>query len=107
MVETLASGLTGALFSHDTDFDTHPGNQTPRTGQFLLVVDPTRVGNASFAGRMAEFWAFLGKHGVDRLPTDRHYRFRDAAAERASLSPMESGRSSSDMRLRSSAACRR
>ena len=82
MVEALASGLTGGLFSHETDFDTHPGNQTPRTGQFLLVVDPARAGNAGFAGRMADFVAFLRAHGVDRLPSDRRYRHRDVAAER-------------------------
>jgi delta1-piperideine-2-carboxylate reductase len=81
MVEALASGLTGGLFSHETDFDAHPGNQTPRTGQFLLVVDPAR-GNTGFAGRMADFVAFLRAHGVGRLPSDRRYRHRDAAAER-------------------------
>ena len=79
MVEALASGLTGGLFSHETDFDAYPGNQT---GQFLLVVDPARGGNAGFAGRMADFVAFLRAHGVDRLPSDRRYRHRDAAAKR-------------------------
>jgi delta1-piperideine-2-carboxylate reductase len=82
MVEALASGLTGGLFSHETDFDAHPSNQTPQTGQFLFVVDPARAGNNAFAARMTEFVAFLRAHGVDRLPSDRRYRYRDAAAER-------------------------
>lgn len=82
MVETLAAGLTGGLFSHEMDFDEHPGNQTPCTGQFLFVVDPIRGGNESFAGRIAEFVAFLRAHGVDRLPSDRRYQHRDAAASR-------------------------
>lgn len=82
MVEALASGLTGGLFSHEMDFDAHPGNQTPHTGQFLLVVDPARGGSGGFAARMADFVAFLRANGVDRLPSDRRYRCRDAAAER-------------------------
>ncbi|WP_415012686.1 Ldh family oxidoreductase [Amaricoccus sp.] len=73
MVEVLASALTGGAFSHEMDFAAHPDNQTPKTGQFLLVVDPARGGNAGFAERAA---------GVDRLPSDRRYRHRDAAAER-------------------------
>lgn len=45
IIEVLASGLTGGAFSHEMDFGAHPGNQTPQTGQFLLVVDPARAGN--------------------------------------------------------------
>ncbi len=82
MVEALASGLTGGQFSHEMDFDAHPGNQTPLTGQFLMVVDPTQGGNGGFGGRMADFVAFLRANGVDRLPSDRRYQLRDAAASR-------------------------
>lgn len=82
MVEVLASGLTGGAFSHETDFGAHPGNQTPKTGQFLFVTDPARGGDDGFAARVADFVAFLRESGVDRLPSDRRYRYRDAAAER-------------------------
>ena len=51
MVEVLASGLTGGAFSHETDFGAHPGNQTPKTGQFLFVVDPAIWATAGPARR--------------------------------------------------------
>lgn len=81
----LPSNHPGAQMGYvilETDFDARPGNETPQTGQFLLVVNPARAGNSSFAARMADFVAFLREAGVDRLPSDRRYRHRDAAAER-------------------------
>lgn len=82
MVEVLASGLTGGPFSHEVDFNAHPGNQTPQTGQLLAIVDPARGSNIAFANRIAGFLSLLRASGVDRLPSDRRYHHRDAATAR-------------------------
>lgn len=82
MVEVLASGLTGGPFSHEVNFDAYPGNQTPQTGQLLVVVDPADGGNTVFADRIAGLLSLLRECGVDRLPSDRRYHHRDAATAR-------------------------
>ncbi|MGD9508554.1 MAG: Ldh family oxidoreductase [Geminicoccaceae bacterium] len=82
MVEVLASGLTGGHFSHEVDLAAYPGSLTPRTGQLLIVVDPARGGNDGFAERVAGLLTLLRESGLDRLPSDRRYRYRDAAMAR-------------------------
>ncbi len=81
MVEILASALTGGQFSSEVDFSGFPGAETPRTGQLLLFVDPTRGGGASFGGRVRGFLESLRQAGQERLPSERRYRTR-AAHER-------------------------
>src|SRR5690606_2206661 len=51
MVELLAAALTGGNFSFDFTWDQHPGAQTPRTGQLLIVIDPSKGAGANFAQR--------------------------------------------------------
>ncbi|NLC36986.1 MAG: Ldh family oxidoreductase, partial [Alcaligenaceae bacterium] len=54
MVELLAAALTGGNFSFGFSWDAHPGAQTPRTGQLLIVIDPARGAGAGFAQRAQE-----------------------------------------------------
>jgi len=76
MVEILASALTGGQFSSEVDFSAHPGAETPRTGQLILLIDPARGGNAAFSGRVASLLETVRGAGQQRLPGDRRYRVR-------------------------------
>ena len=81
MVEVLAAALTAGLFSHEVDFSTHPGAETPSTGQMLLVIDPTRGGNTAFAMRVMQLVDVVRASGEVRLPSDRRYLVRALAEE--------------------------
>jgi delta1-piperideine-2-carboxylate reductase len=79
MVEVLASALTGGQFSSEVDFSTHPGAQSPRTGQIVIAIDPARGGNGIFADRVKQLIGIVRDAGQERLPSDRRYRTRDKA----------------------------
>jgi delta1-piperideine-2-carboxylate reductase len=79
MVEILASALTGGQFSSEVNFATHPGAETPKTGQLLIVIDPGRNGNANFAPRLHQLLTTLREAGQKRLPGERRYALRKAS----------------------------
>lgn len=81
MVELMAGALTGGQLSFENDFGDCAGAQTPKAGQLLMVIDPTRGGNAEFAQRVAHLCSRLIDAGQDRLPGQRRYASR-ADAER-------------------------
>lgn len=81
MIEILASALTGGAFSAEVDFSRHPGAETPRTGQLLLVVDPQRGGNDLFAHRVRQLLDSVREAGQERLPGDRRYARRKLSDE--------------------------
>ena len=76
MIEVLAAALTGGNFSFESDLSHHPGAQTPRTGELVLVVDPQRTGAQNFARRIEDLVTELHASGQSRLPGDRRYRNR-------------------------------
>ncbi len=76
MVELLAAALTGGNFSFDFSWAGHPGAQTPRTGQLLIIIDPARSSGAGFAARAEGLVQALHDAGQERLPGDRRYRQR-------------------------------
>jgi delta1-piperideine-2-carboxylate reductase len=76
MIEILASGLTGGQFSFEVDSSTHPGAETPKTGQLLIIVDPASGGNAGFAARVRLLLDRIRAAGQSRLPGDRLYQQR-------------------------------
>jgi len=76
MVELLAGALTGGQLSFENDFGDHIGAQTPKAGQLLLVIDPTRGGNHEFAQRVSLLCSRLIEAGQDRLPGQRRYASR-------------------------------
>lgn len=82
MVELLAAGLTGGNFSFDFNWDGHPGAQTPRTGQLLIVIDPSRAGGANFAQRAEALVGAMKDAGQQRLPGERRHRQRRESLER-------------------------
>lgn len=73
MVEVLASALTGGQFSFEVDFAAHPGAETPKTGQVLIVIDPHKGGNDRFSARVAQLIGMIRQSGNVRLPSDRRY----------------------------------
>lgn len=81
MVEILASALTGGAFSVEAVVGKPAGAYPSRTGQFFLVVDPSRGAAGDFAPRVAGFLAMLRSEGMERLPADHRYKAR-AKAER-------------------------
>ncbi|MGE7368679.1 Ldh family oxidoreductase [Neorhizobium sp. NPDC001467] len=76
MVEILSAALTGGYFSGEFDWSGHKGAQTPFTGQFFIVIDPTRGGNAVFAERVAGICDLVLDAGQERLPGDRRHATR-------------------------------
>lgn len=85
MVEILASALTGGQFSSEVDFSAHPGAETPRTGQVIIVIDPARGNNAVFTERVGKLIDSVRDAGQTRLPADRRYRTRETS-EREGIS---------------------
>lgn len=81
MVEILAAALTGGNFSFEFDWSGHPGAQTPRTGQLLIVIDPSRQAGNSFAARIESLVREMKAAGQARQPGERRYLQR-AASER-------------------------
>ncbi|MEP7456562.1 Ldh family oxidoreductase [Phyllobacterium sp. SB3] len=76
MVEIMASALTGGQFSSEVDISAHPGAETSKTGQVLIVIDPNRGGNFKFADRVKTLTQSLRIAGQSRLPSDRRYATR-------------------------------
>jgi delta1-piperideine-2-carboxylate reductase len=76
MIEVLAAALTGGNFSFEFDLATHPGAQTPRTGEFVLLIDPQKTGEGDFGRRIDTLVGALHASGQERLPGDRRYQNR-------------------------------
>ncbi len=76
MVEVLASAFTGGPFSSEVDFSEHPGAEIPRTGQFLLILNPAKGLHGSFAERVLTLVRTIRGSGDVRLPSDRRYHHR-------------------------------
>lgn len=79
MIEVMAAALTGGKFSFEVDWSAHPGARTPHTGQFLMLIDPSRGATRDFAARVETLLSRLGETGVTRLPGDRRYANRRRA----------------------------
>jgi delta1-piperideine-2-carboxylate reductase len=80
MVEILSAALTGGNFSTGFDWSTHPGACTPRTGQFLLLIDPAFGSAPPLALRVADLTAAMREAGVPRLPGARRHARRAEVA---------------------------
>ncbi len=81
MVELFAAALTGSLFGYEASSFFEAEGPAPRTGQFLIAIDPNRFSDGGFADRIeALLGAILDQPGT-RLPGNRRYVLR-AVAER-------------------------
>ncbi|MBP6599821.1 MAG: Ldh family oxidoreductase [Giesbergeria sp.] len=79
MVELLAAALTGGNFSFDFDWSQHPGAQTPRTGELLIAIDPSKGAGGNFAQRTENLVQAMRGAGQARQPGDRRYAERALA----------------------------
>ena len=81
MVELMAAALTGGNFSFDFSWEGHPGAQTPRTGQLLIVIDPAKGAGAGFASRAEDLIRTMRDAGQPRMPGERRYHQRRESLE--------------------------
>lgn len=79
MVELMVAGLSGGNFSFEVDWSTHPGAQTPHTGQIFIVIDPTKSGGNGFASRSEILIDQLQEAGLTAYPGVRRWQKRDVA----------------------------
>ncbi len=78
MIEVLSAALTGGLFSFEVDWSHHPGAQTPRTGECVILIDPAKTGSlARFTQRVEDLIAAMRAAGQERLPGDRRFANRE------------------------------
>ena len=80
MVEVLAAALTGGQFGFEDQPAGHPGAQTSRAGQFLLLIDPARSAGAGFGARIAALAERFRSAWSARLPGDARQLRRAHAA---------------------------
>ncbi len=76
MVEILCAAFGGGQFGFEVDSSGHPGAQTSRTGQFLLLLDPARAGARDFGARVEGLLGTLRDAGSERLPGGRRHERR-------------------------------
>lgn len=85
MVELFAAAMTGSLFGYEASSFFEAEGPAPRTGQFLIALDPERFSGGVFADRTETLIeAILAQEGT-RLPGVRRFALR-AAAERDGVS---------------------
>lgn len=79
MIELLSAALIGERFSFEAaEADNNDGGP-PRGGEFLLAIDPARLGGDDPDSHAESFLARYAALDGTRLPGDRRYAKRDAA----------------------------
>lgn len=79
MVELMAGALTGGAFSFEVDRSAFPGAQTSKSGQCLILIDPSKVAAGDYASRVEALIEGLKAAGQERLPGERRYANRREA----------------------------
>ncbi|MEP1768346.1 MAG: Ldh family oxidoreductase [Sulfitobacter sp.] len=75
MIELLTAGLSGGNFSFEFDWSTHPGAETPRTGQIIIGIDPSYCGQGNgLSLRAVTLMKMLEDAGFDARPGLRRHR---------------------------------
>jgi (2R)-3-sulfolactate dehydrogenase (NADP+) len=80
IVEILCGALAGANFGWEASGFMDAKGGPPKTGQFLIALDPHHFAGAGFATRMMDLAAAITEDGA-RLPGDRRLEFRARAAK--------------------------
>lgn len=78
MVEILCAALVGSDFSFEVDRSAYPGAGTARTGQTLILIDPSvgASGLRDFSSRVELLTQVLRSAGQERMPGDRRQTAR-------------------------------
>lgn len=84
MIELLAAGLIGERFSFEAAAHDNRDGGPPRGGEFLLAIDPARLGGEDWAAHSEGFFAELLAIEGTRLPGDRR-RANRAQNQRAGV----------------------
>ena len=79
MVELLAAGLAGANFAYQATSFFDADGAPPGTGQFILAIDPARIGGQGASERFAELAARVAGDAGARLPGRRRQALRAEA----------------------------
>ena len=82
MIEILAGALTGGCFGFEDRSGEYPGAQTPKAGQVVILIDPTRVPRNFYFERIESLFAAITASGVERLPAERRYAQRECSLRR-------------------------
>jgi delta1-piperideine-2-carboxylate reductase len=79
MIEILCAALVGGHFSYEVNLSETVGAATPRTGQTLILIDPSTGRNQlpDFAGRVADLLRAVVAAGQERLPGERRFAARE------------------------------
>lgn len=77
-VEIMAAALTGASPSTEAGPTAHPGAQSARAGELLIVIDPASQAGDAFEARIEALLAAMRAGGAQRLPGERRYARRHA-----------------------------
>jgi delta1-piperideine-2-carboxylate reductase len=85
MIEILAGALTGGCFGFEDRSGEYPGAQTPKAGQAVILIDPTRVPRNFYFERIESLFAAITASGVERLPAERRYAQRECSLRRGIL----------------------
>lgn len=80
MVDVLAAGLAGSRYSYQASSFGDCEGGPPRTGQFLLALDPDRLGGPGFAQGIEAMLAAVQEGPGVRLPGDRRLAARAAGS---------------------------
>ncbi len=84
MVELFAAALTGSNFGYEASSFFDAEGPAPRTGQFLIAIDPDRFAGGGFADRLETIIAAILDQPGTRLPGLRRFEAR-VAAERGGV----------------------
>lgn len=76
MIEILSAALTGARFGFEDTSAQIKGALTSNAGQFLLLIDPKRMGGNEFVERVELLIQHLLSAGTERMPGDHRYARR-------------------------------
>ena len=85
MVELLAAGLSGANFAYQANSFFDADGAPPGTGQFILAIDPARIGGAAATERFATLAARVAGDPGARLPGRRRQALRAEAQSQGIL----------------------
>ena len=80
-VDILAGALTGSNFSFEASSFGDCNGGPPRTGQFLIAIDPALFGGTGFTARVEMLFAAMLSEPGTRLPGDRRLAARKAHAD--------------------------
>jgi (2R)-3-sulfolactate dehydrogenase (NADP+) len=80
MVEILCGALAGSQFGWETSGFIDAKGGPPRSGQFLIALDPLHFAGANFASRMTDLVEAIAADGA-RLPGDRRLACRERAVK--------------------------